>query len=112
MVLILLLGAAVLIPLIFRQLQYTSLGWPGWLRVLALGACLVPLGVLMGFPFPFGLQWLEKAESNLIPWAWAVNGCASVVAAVLAAIISLSAGFTVVLLIGAFFYALAVFVMR
>ena len=112
MVLILLLGAAVLFPLIFRQLQYTSLGWPGWLRVLALGACLVPLGVLMGFPFPFGLQWLEKAESNLIPWAWAVNGCASVVAAVLAAIISLSAGFTVVLLIGAFFYAVAVFVMR
>ena len=112
MVLLVLIGAAVLVPLIFRQLQYTSLGWPEWLRVLVLGACLVPLGVLMGFPFPFGLQWLEQAESKLIPWAWAVNGCASVVAAVLAAIISLSAGFTVVLLIGAVFYAAAVFVIR
>jgi MFS family permease len=111
-VMLLLLGIVLLTPLIFRQLQYTSLGWPEWLRVFSLGISLVPMGVLMGVPFPFGLEWLEKAESNLTPWAWAVNGCASVVAAVLAAIISLSAGFTVVLLLGAMFYGVAAIVMR
>jgi len=40
-----------------------------------------------------------------VPWAWAVNGCASVVSGVLAAIAALSFGFTVVLLAGAACYA-------
>jgi hypothetical protein len=54
-----------------------------------------------------GLIWLEKNDSPLIPWAWAVNGCASVIAAVLAAILVLSTSFSVVLVIGALFYGLA-----
>jgi len=112
LVLLLLLVLAVLTPIMFRQIQYISLGWSQWLRAIILGASLVPLGILMGFPFPFGLEWLEKAESRLTSWAWAVNGCASVVAAVLAAIISLSAGFSVVLLIGALFYGIAAFAIR
>ena len=66
----------------------------------------------MGFPFPLGLEWLEKAEPKLTPWAWAVNGCASVVAAVLAASIGLSAGFSVVLLVGALFYGIAALSIR
>jgi hypothetical protein len=107
LLLMLLLGLAVLTPILFRQIQYASLGWSLWLRVISLGACL-----LMGFPFPFGLEWLERAKSNLTPWAWAVNGCASVVAAVLAAMISLSLGFTIVLLIGTIFYGLAALAIR
>ncbi len=112
LLLMLLLGLAVLTPILFRQIQYASLGWSLWLRVIILGLSLVPMGVLMGFPFPFGLEWLEKAGSKLTPWAWAVNGCASVVAAVLAAMISLSLGFTIVLLIGAIFYGLAALAIR
>lgn len=112
LVMLLLFGAAMLTPLIFRQLQYSSLDWPQGLRFASLAASLVPMGVLMGFPFPFGLEWLEKAKSNLTPWAWAVNGCASVVAAVLAAMISLSAGFTAVLLLGGLFYGAAALVIR
>ena len=112
LVLVLLLAACFLIPLLFRQLQYASLGWPQWLRLVSLAACLAPLGVLMGFPFPFGLEWLERSGSRLVAWAWAVNGCASVVAAVLAAILGLSFGFTVVLLLGGLFYAAAIVAMR
>ncbi len=112
LVMLLMFSAAMLTPIIFRQLQYASLGWPQWLRFTSLGVSLVPMGVLMGFPFPFGLEWLEKAKSSLTPWAWAVNGCASVIAAVLAATISLSAGFTVVLLLGAVFYGAAAVVIR
>jgi hypothetical protein len=62
-------------------------------------------------PFPLGLIWLERASPPLIPWAWAVNGCASVVASVLAAILALSMGFTAVLLIGAASYAVAAVVL-
>jgi hypothetical protein len=68
---------------------------------------LAPLGLLMGMPFPIGLSWLEGTRTMLIPWAWAVNGCASVVAAVLAAILTLSYGFTLVFILGACFYGIA-----
>jgi len=80
---------------------------------------------MMGIPFPLGLAWIERAAASFdyapdgrsaqddarptaaTPWAWAVNGCASVVASVAAAILALSYGFTAVLLLGALAYALA-----
>jgi hypothetical protein len=83
------------------------LGWPDLWRTLVAVASLAPLAFLMGMPFPLGLAWLERASPALVPWAWAVNGCASVVASVLAAILALSAGFTAVLLVGAAAYAAA-----
>jgi hypothetical protein len=42
-----------------------------------------------------------------VPWAWAANGSASVISAVLAAMLALSFGFTVVLVIGAGLYLAA-----
>jgi hypothetical protein len=65
---------------------------------------MLPLAVLMGIPFPLGLAWLEERAPGLIPWAWAVNGCASVISSVLAAILALSFGFTLVLSLGAAAY--------
>ena len=59
----------------------------------------------MGLPFPWGLAWLEETAPALLPWAWAINGCASVVTSVLAAILALSYGFTLVLWLGAAAYA-------
>jgi hypothetical protein len=88
------------------------LGWPIPLRTAAAIAGLAPLAFLMGMPFSLGLIWLERASPSLIPWAWAVNGCASVVASVLAAILALTMGFTAVLLIGAGSYAVAAVVLR
>jgi hypothetical protein len=83
------------------------LGWPAGWRIAVAVAGLAPMAFVMGMPFPMGLAWLERASPPLVPWAWAVNGCASVVASVLAAILALSAGFTVVLLVGAGSYAAA-----
>ena len=68
------------------------------------GLSLAPLGFLMGIPFPSGLDWLRQRAPRLIPWAWAVNGCASVLASVLAALIALSAGFSWVLAAAALAY--------
>jgi hypothetical protein len=92
-------------------LNQASLGWPAGWRTMVAVASLAPLGFLMGMPFPLGLAWLERSSSPLVPWAWAVNGCASVLASVLAAILALSVGFTAVLLIGAGCYAAAAAVM-
>jgi len=59
----------------------------------------------MGTPFPGGLAWLREKAPGLIPWAWAINGCTSVLASVLAAIIALSFGFSWVLIGAALAYA-------
>lgn len=72
---------------------------------LALAALLTgPLAFLLGMPFPLGLARLAPGQ---IPWAWAINGCASVVAAVLALLLALAIGFSGVVLTAAGFYLLA-----
>jgi hypothetical protein len=96
---------ALLTPWLAARLPGAILGWPFFARAILAVLSLAPLAILMGMPFPLGLAWLERNAPDLVPWAWAVNGCASVVAAVLAAILALSYGFTVVLLLGAAAYA-------
>lgn len=71
-----------------------------------------PLGFLMGFPFPLGIRSARRISPNLIPWAWAVNGCASVIGSILAIIIALSYGFSGVLALAGIFYLAAGLFMR
>lgn len=98
---------ALLTALAGRLLVDAVLGWPIAARIAAAALSLAPLAVLMGLPFPLGLAWLEARAPGWVPWAWAINGCASVVASVLAAILALSFGFTAVMCLGAGAYALA-----
>lgn len=101
----LLILMAILTPWSVIPLGDAILGWSFPIRAIVAGISLAPLGILMGIPFPHGLSWLDSKAPYLIPWAWAVNGCASVISAVLAAILALSNGFSSVLLMGAIFYA-------
>jgi hypothetical protein len=101
---ILALAYPILLPTLFRL----ALGLPLWIRFAVGVMSLAPLGVLMGIPFPKGIAWLERTSPDLIPWAWGVNGAVSVVASVLAALMALSAGFTVVLITGAICYGAAI----
>ncbi len=55
---------------------------------------VAPLAVLMGLPMPLALSRLERAQPALIPWAWGINGFASVLAAPLATVIGMTWGFT------------------
>jgi hypothetical protein len=99
-----LVACALATPFVTAWFAEIALGWPLLARAGVAALLLGPLAVLMGMPFPRGIAWLERAAPDLTPWAWAVNGCASVVSGVLAAIISLSAGFAAVLLLGAACY--------
>ena len=101
-----------LYPLGLPSLFHVLMGAPLALRMLITVLCLAPLGFLMGTAFPSGLAWLRARAPGMIPWAWAVNGCLSVLASVLAAMIALSAGFSWVLAAGAVAYAGAWFVAR
>jgi spermidine synthase len=90
-----------LLPIAFRAL----LGWPLAWRLVVAAVGLAPLGLLMGVPFPTGVAALEARAPDLIPWAWAINGCASVLASILAAMLALSWGFWGVLLLAVAAYA-------
>ena len=46
----------------------------------------------MGMPFPLVMARLRTGAPALVPWAWGVNGCASVIAALLAGILAMSFG--------------------
>lgn len=78
-------------------------------KFLAIAIMILPIGVLLGLPFPMGMKMVGENQKNLIPWAWAVNGCLAVMAPILAMSISLSYGFNAILWIGALLYLLAFF---
>ncbi|MDH3258424.1 MAG: hypothetical protein OEM19_03035, partial [Deltaproteobacteria bacterium] len=90
-------------PLLLNILTPCSLT----MRILVIAAAIVPLGFFMGIPFPLGIQLLGRKHGELIPWAWAINACISVVAPVLAIILALRTGFQTVIWMGALAYILA-----
>jgi hypothetical protein len=77
-------------------------------RIAVALAILAPLAFLMGIPFPLGLSRLAGQMPAFIPWAWGINGCASVLSALLAALLAVHFGFSVVLLVSAALYTAAV----
>jgi hypothetical protein len=79
--------------------------------VLAL-ALVAPLAFAMGLPFPLALARVRSMAPALVPWAWGVNGCASVIAATLAGLLLMSIGNSSLTLLGALAYALAAWVQR
>ncbi len=76
------------------------------IRLAVSVAIIAPLGLLMGVPFARGLTAIRDMP-DLIPWAWAINGGASVISAVVAVLLALSFGFTWVLWVGGAFYGVA-----
>ena len=66
---------------------------------------LIPVSFFFGWMFPSGVNILEKESDSLIPWAWGVDGFASVAAAPLAIILSMSIGFNNVIILGMVCYA-------
>ncbi len=72
----------------------------------------MPLGLFMGVPFPAGMRILGEKHESLIPWAWAINGCLSVLTPILAVMLAMSYGFKTVLWTGASAYLLAFVTLR
>ncbi len=66
----------------------------------------------MGIPFPMGLKILGQKYKTLIPWAWAINACLSVLAPILTIMLAIVMGFKTVLWIGVMTYLLAFFSLR
>ena len=68
---------------------------------------IAPLAFALGMPFPLGLASVAARTPVLVPWAWAVNGFASVVAAILATVLAIHWGFNAVLILATVLYLTA-----
>ncbi len=84
--------------------------WPAAARTVVSSLLIAPLAFFMGSPFPLALSSLGKQASTLIPLAWGVNGCASVLSAVLATLLAIHFGFLVVIVLALMLYGVAAFV--
>jgi predicted membrane-bound spermidine synthase len=77
------------------------------LKAAATAMVIAPLAFLMGMPFPIGLARLAEQRPEQVPWAWGINGCASVLSPVLASLFAIHWGFDAVILLAVGLYAAA-----
>ena len=96
-----------LLPWLFNALVQL----PGELKILASALLIAPLAFLMGMPFPLGLDSVSNKRPSWIPWAWGINGCASVVSAILATLLAIHLGFRFVVFMAVVLYLLAALVL-
>jgi spermidine synthase len=109
---------------LFANVIFLPRGLVSWVgfgfgyRLVICGLLLIPLGFVMGMPFPTGLRALAArarpeaanglmATDNAVEWAWAMNAAASVLGSVLAMVIAIQFGLTVTLACGLAAYVLA-----
>src|SRR5216684_4055355 len=97
----------ILLPPIFRWLMPL----PDPPKIILSLLLIAPLAFCMGMPFPLALSRLAQRAPDLVPWIWGINGCASVVGAILATLLAMSIGYTavVVIAIGLYLLAAAIF---
>jgi hypothetical protein len=77
-----------------------------FLKLLNVLLIIAPVAFCMGIPFPAGLSQISKMNSVVMPWAWGINGCVSVISTALATVVAVEIGFTWVMLFAALAYCL------
>jgi len=92
---------ALVYPLFLVYYFDMLLGQPLLFRVLATVGALAPLSFLMGIPFPMGIKIIGVLSPDMVPWAWGINGCLSVISSILSLIVAIWLGFTWVLVTAA-----------
>lgn len=93
----------VLLPLLSNSIM----ALPEVARIISAFVLAAPLAFFMGMPFPLGLATVQQNSPHLIPWAWGINGCASVLSAILAALLAIEIGFNGVMLCAVVLYFIA-----
>jgi len=104
-VMIIALGIAYL-ALLEPLMQFAG-SWQLGVKILLSITLIAPLGFCMGIPFPIGLSALATSPPSLTAWAWGINGCASVISAILATLLAIHFGFNAVILLALACYCVA-----
>ena len=84
------------------------IGFPVIVKIVLSILLIAPLAFCMGMLFPIGMSRLSEVSPELVPWVWGVNGCASVLGAILSTLLAIHFGFTIVIFIALVLYTLAV----
>ncbi len=92
---------------IIDQVLDATIQYSETVRVITALVLIAPLSTLMGMVFPIGIKRLSENQPRLIPWAWAVNGFASVLAALLTPLLAMQWGFLPVAIGGLSCYVVA-----
>jgi len=75
-------------------------------RVLITLLIMAPPGFVMGIFLPVGLSYLSRNGRSLVPWAWAVNGAASVAGSLGSIVVAMNFGYLRAFVLGVLCYAL------
>ncbi len=100
------LGYLFLLPALFDVLMAAPL----IIKIFTSILLIAPLAFFMGMPLPLAMESLSQNEQSLIPWAWGINGCASVISAVLATLLAIHFGFTMVVVMAIILYICTLFI--
>ena len=103
-------GALVMIGVlsaVLPPLTTAGLGCPEPLKWSVGLGILFAAAVVFGLPFPLALRAVGASRPELVPWAWGVNGCLSVLAAPLAVLTAMQGGFGAVNAVAAAAYLVA-----
>ncbi len=94
---------AFVVPPLLREM----IGLPHAARLAIAVLLIAPVAFLMGIPFPLGIRAIAATGGKHVPWAWAANGCASVVGSVCAVLGAMIWNFSTMLVIAVAIYVLA-----
>ena len=97
----------VLYAFILTPILRASISLPFIIKIIFSIFIISPVAFFMGMPFPIGLKYLDRHNNGLIPWAWGVNGCFSVISTVLATIIAVEVGYFWVMILAGVAYGLS-----
>jgi hypothetical protein len=81
-----------------------ALGAAAPVRWALAAALILPLAFALGLGFPAGMALLGRTSSEILPWAWGVNGAASVLGSLGAVLVAMAFGYTATLSAGAALY--------
>jgi hypothetical protein len=98
---------AILYIILLPMLSSKIMALPESLRIISAFIIAAPLAFVMGMPFPLGMAALQQNSPHLMPWAWGINGCASVLSAVLAVLLAMEIGFNGIMLCAVILYLIA-----
>src|SRR4030042_4575211 len=98
-IVILIIYAFALTPLLLETITN-----PVITKILISLLIIAPAAFIMGIPFLSGLRYIHSIKEDLIPWAWGINGCLSVVSTALVVVISVELGFAWVMIFAAAAY--------
>jgi hypothetical protein len=106
--LLLVIGGIVLLTVVgafgLQPLLRSLISLPFAVRVAVSIALIAPVSVGLGMAMPVGLRHFEAMHPTGVPYAWGVNGVASVVASVLGVALAINFGFAFTSLVAAACY--------